>query len=77
MLRRMLSNQIRGGKMSKIDNTQLQKLLETINKYHILESWILNICNIKCLNELSIVQYNYLLAIIISEELFDEKTLKK
>ncbi len=51
-------------KMEKLEKDQLNKLIETLEKYKIKSKWIMKICNVDSLLDITIVQYNYLLLII-------------
>lgn len=51
-------------KMEKIDKQQLNKLFELLEENKIKSEWILNICNIESLVDLTIRQYNFLLLLI-------------
>lgn len=50
--------------MEKIDSQQIITLLELLERNSIKCEWILSICNVECLTDLSIRQYNFLLLLI-------------
>lgn len=50
--------------MIKIDEEKINKLLENIEKYNIPSKWITQICNVKCITDITVVQYNILLMLI-------------
>lgn len=50
--------------MEKIDKQQLNKLLRVIEQYRLKNEWILSICNIDSLVDMSVKQYNFLLILI-------------
>lgn len=50
--------------MEKISKEQLNRLLKILRDTDILFEWIYGLCQISCLTDLTVTQYNYLLAII-------------
>lgn len=50
--------------MEKIDNQQLNKLFKLLEKKSIKSEWILSICDIELLTDLTVRQYNFLLLLI-------------
>lgn len=48
----------------KIDEEKINNLLDILERYRISNSWILQICNVKCITEISVVQYNFVLCLI-------------
>ena len=50
--------------MEKIDEEQIERLYEILNKYYIQLDWIKKVCNITNIRDMSVWQYNYLLMII-------------
>lgn len=50
--------------MEKIDNQQFNTLLKLLENNSVKCEWILNICSIECLTELTVRQYNFLLLLI-------------
>ncbi len=50
--------------MEKINEDQIERLYEILNKYYIQLDWIKKVCNITNIRDMSVWQYNYLLMII-------------
>ncbi|MBR2711265.1 MAG: hypothetical protein IKE89_02220 [Bacilli bacterium] len=50
--------------MEKINEEQIERLYEILNKYYIQLDWIKKVCNITNIRDMSVWQYNYLLMII-------------
>lgn len=50
--------------MNKIDKEQLNKLLKIIRNDNIMFEWIYGVCNISCLTDMTVRQYNNFLALI-------------
>ncbi len=50
--------------MEKINSQQFNTLLKSLEKNSIKYEWILSICNIDCLMDMTVRQYNFLLLII-------------
>lgn len=50
--------------MIKIDEEKINNLLEQLEKYSISNKWITQICNVKCITDITVVQYNILLMLI-------------
>ena len=55
----------------KITNFELNNLINIIQKSGIPQDWIFKICNISCLVDLTMLQYNYLLMFIKRTELLE------
>lgn len=55
----------------KITNFELNNLINIIQKTGIPQDWIFKICNISCLVDLTMLQYNYLLMFIKRTELLE------
>lgn len=51
--------------MEKIDKQQLNRLLTILEKYGLKNKWILEICNIESLIDMTVKQYNFLLILIL------------
>lgn len=50
--------------MEKIDKTQLNNLIETLEENSIKSKWIMSICNVDSLTDITATQYNFLLLLI-------------
>ena len=50
--------------MEKIDREQLLNLMKIIDKYQLLIDWVKGLCQVEYLEEITVVQYNFLLVII-------------
>lgn len=50
--------------MEKIDKEQLNNLVNLLENNSIKSRWIMSICNIESLNDLTVRQYNFLLLLI-------------
>jgi hypothetical protein len=57
----------------KITNFELNNLINLIQKTGIPQDWIFKVCNISCLIDLTMIQYNYLLLLIKRTELCEVK----
>lgn len=51
---------------TKIDYDQLEKLINELKKHDVSSNIVKDLCNVKSLAELNVVQYNYLLILINS-----------
>jgi len=54
----------RNKKVEKIDNQQLNYLIELLENKMVKSKIILSICNIQYLTDLTVIQYNYLLLLL-------------
>lgn len=50
--------------MIKIDEEKINNLLDKIENYNIPSKWITQICNVKCITDVTVIQYNFLLMLI-------------
>lgn len=50
--------------MEKIDREQLLNLMKIIDKYQLLIDWVKGLCQVEYLEEITVIQYNFLLVII-------------
>lgn len=50
--------------MIKIDEEKINNLLEQLEKYSISNKWITKICNVKCITDINVIQYNMILYLI-------------
>lgn len=50
--------------MIKIDEEKINNLLEQLEKYSISNKWITQICNVKCITDINVIQYNMILYLI-------------
>ena len=50
--------------MIKIDEEKINNLLEQLEKYNISNKWITQICNVKCITDINVIQYNMILYLI-------------
>lgn len=60
--------------MIKIDEEKINNLLEHLEKYSISNKWITQICNVKCITDINVIQYNMILYLIKHlQENFEER----
>lgn len=57
----------------KITNFELNNLINIIQTERIPQDWILKICNVQCLVDLTMIQYHYILMFIKKAELLEVK----
>lgn len=50
--------------MERITKEQINKLLSLVENYNLLIEWVYGICNVDCITDITVLQYNYLLMII-------------
>ncbi len=50
--------------MEKIDKEQLNNLIEVLEENSIKSKWIMSICNVESLTDITTMQYNFLLLLI-------------
>lgn len=53
----------------QIKREELNNLINIMQEKGIMQDWILGLCNVKSLIDISMVQYNYLIAIIKRTEI--------
>lgn len=58
----------------KIKREELNNLISVMQKNGILQEWILGLCKVSSLVDLTVIQYNYLLIIIKRTEIKEVKT---
>lgn len=60
--------------MIKIAEEKINNLLEQLEKYSISNKWITQICNVKCITDINVIQYNMILYLIKHlQENFEER----
>lgn len=57
----------------KIKREELNNLINLMQKNGILQEWVLGLCNVPSLIDLTVIQYNYLLIIIKRTEINEVK----
>lgn len=64
--------------MEKINKEQINNLLDQLIKYNLLYEWIYILCNVDCLTDITVKQYNSILLIIntINENIEKEINIK-
>lgn len=50
--------------MEKINKEQINKLLEQLRKYNLMYEWLYILCNVDCLTDIKVKQYNSILLIL-------------
>lgn len=50
--------------MEKINKEQINKLLNYMRKYNLMQEWVYKMCCVNCITDITVVQYNSLLVII-------------
>ena len=50
--------------MEKINKEHINKLLEQLRKYNLMYEWLYILCNVDCLTDITVKQYNSILLIL-------------